>query len=376
MSWSASYGMALRLPTTPRALGAESTPMTTRLSFVFWLLCTSCGCATQQSYPKSDHYDGTHFGTPGMQVTRGLGDLLRWQLLDTKTAWPKQCPPQAAPKLATPADAQDIVITFIGHATHLIEHKGVAILTDPIFSTRASPVTWWGPKRLCPPGVALADLPPIDVVVISHNHYDHMDLASLVALHRSRHPTFVVPLGSAKTLVGAGIDRVIEADWYAAQTIAAQPVVVTPVPAQHWSMRTPLDRNRALWSGYVLDVDGARILFAGDTGMGPHFKDIGARMGPIDVALLPIGAYCPRRFMAPQHMDPAQAVQAFVDVGAARALGTHYGTFQLANEGLDAPTQALAAALGRRQMPQDLFCAPRIGESVRITPARHPPAGR
>lgn len=330
------------------------------------LLLSWCGCAARRHYPISDHCDGTTFRMPGIEVTRGLGDVLRWQLFDTKTPWPTTCPKVAKPHLAEAQDANAIVVTFVGHATHLIQHQGRNVLTDPIFSQRASPVSWAGPKRLCPPGIAWADLPRIDVVVISHNHYDHLDLPTLARLEADHHPMFVVPLGTGSGLEHSGLTHVVEMDWYQAQKTTDGAITITATPAQHWSMRSPFDRNHALWAGYMLEVGRARIFFAGDTGMGPHFKAIRDLLGPMHLALLPIGAYCPRWFMAPQHMDPTGAVQACIDLGAPQAIGTHYGTFQLANEGLDDPARALAAALQRRQMPQSAFVAPCIGESVRV----------
>jgi L-ascorbate metabolism protein UlaG (beta-lactamase superfamily) len=236
--------------------------------------------------------------------------------------------------------ANRAAITFINHASFVIRLSGGVVLTDPIFSERCSPVSWAGPRRARPPGVAFDDLPRPDVVLLSHNHYDHMDFPTLRALQGRHSPCFVTMLGNARRLARLGIVAT-ELDWW--QDVSVGPLRITATPARHFSARTPFDRNRALWGGFMVSGGAGMVLFAGDSGAGSHWGDIRARLGAPDVALLPIGAYEPRWFMAAVHMDPAEAVQAHLALGARQSVGMHFGTFQLTDEAIDAPLRALEA---------------------------------
>jgi len=296
--------------------------------------------------PVSDHFDGQHFFNPGAPQARGLGAVLRWQLNRQKARWPAHVP---NPPFPTPGDTVapgHVSLTFIGHSTFLIRLPGPAgltsILTDPVFSERCFPVQWMGPRRVRAPGLALEALPPIDVILLSHNHYDHMDLPSLQALHRRFRPLVLTTLGNARPLHDAGIPGAVELDWW--DGAAAGPVHVTVTPARHFAARGVNDRNKTLWAGFMLGSQGGQVLFAGDSGAGPHWATIRNRLGAPGVALLPIGAYLPRSVMQPMHMDPAEAVQARAELGAARAIGMHFGTFQLTDEAIDAPLLALEQA--------------------------------
>jgi L-ascorbate metabolism protein UlaG (beta-lactamase superfamily) len=224
-------------------------------------------------------------------------------------------------------------VTFVGHSTFLIQAAGVTLLVDPVFSDRAGPFGLLGPRRVRRPGIALADLPSVDVILVSHNHYDHCDLATLRALKRSFDPQFVTPAGNVRTLRKTGSSRAIELDWWDSATVAG--VTVTVTPAQHFSARTPWDRNRALWGGFSIHIGGRHVYFAGDTGYMRHFRAIRERIGAIDLAILPIGAYEPRWFMQSLHMNPADAVQAHTDLGSPLAIASHFGTFRLTAEGID-----------------------------------------
>ncbi|HEX3575983.1 MAG TPA: MBL fold metallo-hydrolase [Rhodopila sp.] len=318
-------------------------------------------------YPLSDHYDGQRFFNPGVpRSSRGLLPMLRWQLRRQRAVWPAglSSPPYPPPPETVPDAA--VAITFINHASFLIRLPGVTILTDPIFSERCSPVTWAGPKRARPPGIALSDLPRPDIVLLSHNHYDHMDLPSLRYIQRHHAPRFVTTLGNAPALRRLGIIAA-ELDWW--QDVDIAPLRITATPARHFSARTPFDRNRTLWAGFMLQTDAARILFAGDSAMGPHWHDIRTRLGAPHVALLPVGAYEPRWFMAAAHMNPAEAVQAHQDLAAHRSVGMHFGTFQLTDEAIDAPIHALAEARDAAGLPPDHFTTQGFGET-RIYPIR------
>ncbi len=300
-------------------------------------------------YERSDHCDGGRFFNPGSggQV-RGLLDVLRWRLRGRRTPWPKPPPdPDFPPPPATVAPGT-AAVTFINHATFLIRLPETVVLTDPIFSQRCSPLSWAGPKRARPPGIALADLPRPDIVLLSHNHYDHMDRPSLRELRRRHAPLFVTMPGNARILRGFGIDA-IELDWWQEARLGA--LRVTGTPARHFSARTPFDRNRTLWGGFMLRAEAGQILFAGDSAAGPHWREIRGRLGAPDLALLPIGAYEPRWLMRAVHMNPAEAVQAHAALGARWSVGMHFGTFQLTDEAIDAPVHALAAATRAASVP-------------------------
>ena len=233
-----------------------------------------------------------------------------------------------------------VALTFIGHASFLLRFPGLVVLTDPVFSDRCSPVPWAGPRRAHPPGIALDALPPVDLVVVSHNHYDHMDIPSLrrIAARGTRHA--ITSLGNARRLREAGFDTVEELDWW--DTASAGPMRVTATPARHFSRRGLFDGNATLWSGFDLQGPGGHVLFAGDSGAGPHWRAIHDQLGAPDLALLPIGAYEPRWLMAPVHMNPAEAAQAHRDLASRQSVGMHFGTFQLTDEPIDAPVHALA----------------------------------
>ena len=257
------------------------------------------------------------------------------------------------------ADGQ-VAVTYINHASFLIRLPDAVILTDPIFSERCSPLSWAGPRRARPPGIALADLPRPDVVLLSHNHYDHMDLPSLREIQRLHAPRFITTLGNAAALAKLGIIAT-EQDWW--QETTQGPLRIIATPARHFSARTPFDRNRTLWAGFMIHSGSGRLLFAGDSAAGRHWQDIRARLGAPDVALLPIGAYEPRWFMAGAHMNPAEAVQAHLDLGAIRSVGMHFGTFQLTDEAIDAPLIALAEATRAAGLTSEQFTTHGFGET-------------
>jgi L-ascorbate metabolism protein UlaG (beta-lactamase superfamily) len=324
-------------------------------------------------FPLSDHFDGQRFFNPGSAApTRGLAQVAKWQAQSKRAAWPSAIRDPAFPPPPSAADPAATAITFINHATFLIRLPGVVVLTDPVFSNRCSPLSWAGPKRARPPGVALANLPRPDIVLLSHNHYDHMDLPSLRELQRRHAPRVVTTLGNAPALRKLGLS-VDELDWWDAIDIG--PLRITATPARHFSARTPFDRNRALWGGFMLAHAAGQILFAGDSGAGPHWTDIAERLGAPDVALLPIGAYEPRWFMAPVHMNPAEAVQAHFDLGATQSVGMHFGTFQLTDEAIDAPLAALEAARSTAGLDPDAFTTHGFGETRSYTLAPRQRAG-
>jgi len=309
----------------------------------------------------SDHFDGRRFFNPN-----GANGQPFWRvpqlLLTPRTRWPSKVPVQPRrPPLAGPGE---VVVTFVGHSTFLIQARGTNLLIDPVFSERASPVGFSGPRRVRAPGVRLEDLPPISLVLLSHNHYDHCDLRTMRLLEQRFHPAAVTPLGNGRLLRSAGFRRIEELDWW--ESARATPLPITLTPAQHFSARHPFDRNLALWGGFVIDVGGRQILHVGDSGYGPHFRSIAERLGPIELALLPIGAYEPRWFMKDVHLNPAEAVQAHLDLRARRSLAMHFGTFQLTPEGIDEPVRELERALKQAVVAADRFTAVEVGSSVRL----------
>jgi L-ascorbate metabolism protein UlaG (beta-lactamase superfamily) len=303
-------------------------------------------------------FDGTHFRNPGERA--GHGGFLRWMLHRRPARWPRWVADETFPA-PRPAAADALAATFIGHSTWLLQLGRVAVLTDPIWSMRAGPLGFVGPRRARAAGQPMEALPRIDVVVVSHCHYDHLDLPTLRRICADSSPTAVTGLGNGRHLAKAGLPA-RELDWW--ESVAVGGVRITYVPAQHFSARTPFDRNRVLWGGFVIEANGLTAYFAGDTGYGPHFGAIRVACAPIDLALLPIGAYEPRWFMAFHHMNPEEAVRAHLDLGARASVGMHYGTFQLTDEAIDAPVAALAAARERYGVPEEQFRALGFGETV------------
>jgi len=251
-------------------------------------------------------------------------------------------------------------VTWIGHATMLVRMDAVTFLTDPMFSDRASPLSFAGPERLVPPGVPLDALPRIDFVVLSHDHYDHTDLPSIRAL-AARGARFIVPLGFGPLLREAGVVQVQELDWWDA--VEAGPVRVHCVPAQHFSGRGVSGGNRRLWAGWVVAGPTRRFYHAGDTGYSPDFVEIGRRLGPIDLAAVPIGAYEPGAMMHAVHVNPEEAVQVALDVRATRAVGMHFGTFDLTDEPLDEPPTRFLAAAARHGLAANAAWILDVGET-------------
>jgi L-ascorbate metabolism protein UlaG (beta-lactamase superfamily) len=277
------------------------------------------------------HFDGRKFFNPNGNRARGLRDVLRWKWTTRPEPSPEfvdDVTPSRPPASVGPAELR---ITLVNHSTVLIQSGGQNILTDPVWSERASPVSWTGPRRRRAPGVRFEDLPRIDTVLISHNHYDHLDLDTV----RRLGARFVAPLGVGKLLRSVGVEAVEEVDWGgAAGTIHC-------VPAVHFSGRGLFDRDRTLWCGYWIETPAGGVYFAGDTAFGDHFAAIRERFGRPRLALLPVGAYEPRWFMSSVHMDPAEAVRAHEILGAGTSVAIHQGTFQLADESLDTPRRVL-----------------------------------
>jgi L-ascorbate metabolism protein UlaG (beta-lactamase superfamily) len=314
--------------------------------------------------PRSYHFDGERFFNPGAPAGKGWRDLLRWQRTRSPAPWPQWRPVPIECSLPANVGTDEVAVTFINHMTCLIRFAGLTLLTDPIYSQRASPLQWLGPRRVHAPGVRFEQLPRIDVVFVSHNHYDHMDLATLKRLARAQSPPplFVTGLGNAAFLREHGITSAVELDWWG-QAILPNAILMF-TPAQHWSSRGLSGRNRTLWGGLWISVGRRTVYFSGDTGYSSLFGELRRARGSPDLALLPIGAYEPRWFMCDQHMNPDEAVRAHMELGARTSVGTHFGCFQLTDEAIDEPVAALDRA--RRQHGVDTFAfhAPQPGETL------------
>jgi L-ascorbate metabolism protein UlaG (beta-lactamase superfamily) len=313
----------------------------------------------------SDHFNGKTFFQAHHAHSGRRRDLLRWQLTARSTPWPRQValqpqPPPPAPK------GDDVVITWIGHASFLLQTTRINLLIDPVFSERASPFQWFGPRRAHDPGTPLSNLPRIDAVLISHDHYDHFDSATLRSIARKHDPLFLAPLRHSDLLSAIGAKRIVELDWWQlCHLTTTGGATCTFTPSKHWSNRFGSPRNHRLWGGFYLNLGPKRVWFVGDSGYDAEiFRSVQERCGPPDLALIPIGAYEPRWFMAPMHMNPAEALQAHRDVGARRSIGMHWGTFQLTDEGRDDPVHALDKAREAQDVSPEEFMVMTPGESL------------
>ena len=316
--------------------------------------------------PVTDHFNGRVFHDPHGMPPKRLGEVWRWQRSRQPAKWPVHHPSPHSDMPPPRVDGAAMRFSFVGHASWLIQAGGLNILADPVWSERASPFKTIGPKRVNPPGIAFEALPPIDVVLVSHGHYDHLDLPTLSRLAKAHAPRVVTPLGNDLTM--RDHDKAIRAeafDWGDRVTLSDE-VAVSLVPTRHWSARGLFDRNQALWASFVVETRAGKVYVVGDSGYGDgiHFRRVREVHGPLRVALLPIGAYEPRWFMRDQHMNPEDAVKALRDCGAERALAHHHGTFQLTDEAIDAPVTALHAALDTAGLPRERFMALRPGEVV------------
>ncbi|HEX8573519.1 MAG TPA: MBL fold metallo-hydrolase [Allosphingosinicella sp.] len=340
--------------------------------------------------PPSDHFDGQRFFNPdpGPSSAAHGGPARffnRWLSGDDERArWPDRVPvaPTVPPRRV---HGERMLVTWIGHATVLVQTQGLNILTDPIWSQRASPFSFAGPKRVRAPGVRFEDLPKIDLVLVSHNHYDHMDLPTLERLHRRDRPLIVTSLGNDSILRKAAIPSTA-LDWDETAIVTddgIEPLLgfrcdpdsscpgdkafVTVVRNHHWSSRWGSDRNRALWSGFAVRTAGGRIFFAGDTGWGNGgWAREAAKWGPYRLAILPVGAYEPRDVMQANHMNPEEAVRVFEALNPGVALGMHWGTFQLTFEAIDDPPRRLAAARRARGIAEGRFVTTEVGRSFEV----------
>lgn len=313
--------------------------------------------------PVTDHFDGKRFHNTPDVPHGGFGAFLKWQRTRQRGPWSDR-DTKAGPPPPARVTGGNLRVTFVNHATVLIQQDGINLLTDPIWSPRASPVSFAGPRRHRPPGLRFEDLPPIDVVVLSHNHYDHLDLPTLRRLERAHHPRFFCGLGNKPLLEAAGLGRVTELDWWQSVPLTTS-VDLVGVPNQHFSNRGLFDRDRTLWLGWALRGPAGLAYVAGDTGLGPHYGELRRRLGAPRLAVLPIGAYRPHWFMSAVHQSPEQAVTAHATLGAGTSVAMHFGTFALGDDGQDEPVEALEAAL-RATSPRPRFWVLDSGEGREV----------
>lgn len=311
----------------------------------------------------TEHFDGKQFHNISKIKARSLLDVFKWALTENPEEWQQLSRDDVTIGEAPKPSANDgeISITFVNHATFLIQVGECNILTDPVWSKRASPFQWIGPKRMRPPGINFEDLPQIDFVFISHNHYDHLDIHTVKKLSSTHDPLFVVPLGVSHYLKKHGVHRIAELGWWQDKHIADS-LRVTSVPAQHFSGRGLSDRDKTLWCGYILETTAGTLYFAGDTGYDGIFTEIGRRFD-IDLSFIPIGAYKPRWFMNPIHVDPEQAVQIHKEVNSSQSIGMHFGTFPLGDEGMHEPQADLKKAREKHNIPHSKFYTLEEGET-------------
>ena len=333
-----------------------------------WALAS---CSTNPHYdPTKAHHTKDGFRNIYYQDEKGTWAFLKWKweqlFKDLPDARDYHFPVDTSRHHLLDDDPSRTSLTWIGHASFLLQFAGLNILTDPHFAERASPLSWAGPKRVVPPAMAIHDLPEIDAVVISHDHYDSLDVETVKALaahNRTRPITFFVPLGFSAWFNELRIKsaKVIELDW--AQSYRIEDVKFTAEPIQHWGKRSLVDAFERLWASWVIEAGDQRIYFAGDTGYAEHFKHIGDKYGGFDLALLPIGAYEPRWFMKPYHVNPEEAVQIHLDIKSRYSVAMHWGTFILTDEPLDEPPVKLAEAREKYQVPAEEFEVYRHGET-------------
>ncbi len=318
---------------------------------------------TYYTGPASDHFDGRQFFNPGINVDKTRADLIKWRKTAQRAVWPLDVPYEPQEKPPARVDGADMRVTFVGHATFLIQANGLNILTDPFLSDRASPLPFMGPKRVRPPAVAFDDLPKIDIVLVSHNHYDHLDRAALKRLHKRDNPVIVTPLGNDK-IIDLPNTRML--DW--GQATEPMGAHITLEQAYHWSARGLWDRRKALWGAFVVKLPAGSVYFGGDTAFidGKIFGEARDKHGPFRLALLPVGAYEPRWFMQTAHMNPEDAVKAWTLLGKPFTLGMHFGTVQLTDEPIDAPGHALAEALKMEGAPEAGFRMPEFGKGLNV----------
>ena len=349
-----------------------------RFGFILWLNSSFLlGCGQPKVTPTQPHHksDGT-FKDPYVTPPKKSFFSFLWMRMNTDWVDVSQAnlvpqEPVDSKRLAQVNQPQEIQVTWLGHSCFLVQSDGFNLLTDPVFSERASPVSFAGPKRYTEPAIKINELPKIDAVVISHNHYDHLDLDSIELLEKHFDPQWYVPLKNGSLLESASVpkQRIYELDWWEQAEFknSVQAISMIATPAQHWSARGLFDRNEMLWASWVIKIGSSTIFFGGDTGYQPKiFKAIGQKYGPFDIGLIPIGAYAPRSFMRYAHVNPSEAVNIHLDIKSKQSFGAHWGTFPLTAEPVMEPVQKLKESLLKNKLKQESFIAPILGKTYQV----------
>lgn len=310
---------------------------------------------------KTDHFDGKKFQNLSGVPANGLPQVFKYITTRKPEAWTRNYETFVRDTPLEIPEHHQVKITFVNHSTFILRYDNMTVLTDPVWSKRCSPVQFAGPARFRPPGVRFEDLPPIDLVVISHNHYDHLDKITIQKLIKEHNPKFVVPLGLDHLIRKWGATHIEALDWW--QTSSFNDLKVKSVPANHFTSRGTFDRDQTLWCGYILEKNGHKVYFAGDTGYGDIFKEIGKHEVTIDVSLIPIGAYLPRWFMSPIHVSPKESVMIHKDVNSQQSIGMHFGTFALADDGPDRPLIDLSQERKKQGIEDKAFIVPEEGHT-------------
>lgn len=313
--------------------------------------------------PVSDHFDGKKFVNPGIVKSNGFRELIKWSRNRQPGAWEEVRNAVYGPPPPARVDGDSIRVTFVNHSTFLIQFMNLNILTDPVWSERASPVGFAGPKRMRPPGIRMEDLPDIDIVLLTHNHYDHLDIKTMKRLSREHKPVIYCPLGVGRYLERRGIGNFVEMDWWK-EVEFNRDLAIVCTPSQHFSGRGMFDRDRTLWSGFALKSGSGSIYYAGDTGYGDFFREIAERIGPVSLAFIPIGAFKPEWFMAPIHTSPADALKVQDDLGGPVSIAMHFGTFPLADDGQGEAENDLLQLMKERQAEKREFIVPVEGKGM------------
>jgi L-ascorbate metabolism protein UlaG (beta-lactamase superfamily) len=313
--------------------------------------------------PVSDHFDGKKFNNMGSIQPLGFKSLIKWMRTREKGEWKELKDAPYGPPPAGKIDGDSIVVTFINHSTFLVQTQSLNFLTDPIWSERAGPVSIAGPHRMRPPGIRFEDLPSINIILLTHNHYDHLDIQTLKKLSAKFNPKIYCPLGVGLYLKNEGVGNVTEMDWWDEIGIE-QGISLVCTPAQHFSGRGMFDRDRTLWCGFALKTYKGSIYYSGDTGYGDFFKDIAHRLSPVRLSFLTIGAFKPQWFMSSIHTSPEDAVRIHKILKSPQSIGMHFGTFHLADDGMDEPEMTLKSVLKKEGIPESEFIVPEEGKKI------------
>lgn len=351
-------------------MGNLKTSLSNRMIYILYFILSFIGIVSLFGFflsapgykgPSSNHFDGKRFINPNGLQAQNLIGVMKYGLFRKPEKWTKNYETDIRTTAIQIPALDEVQVSFVNHSTFLIQVAGLNILTDPIWSKRCSPFQWVGPERMRPPGIPMEMLPPIDLVILSHNHYDHLDVNTLKLLEEKYSPKFIVPLGVGSYLDKLDIQNKVEIDWY--QNTSVGQLDIKGIPANHFTSRGLFDRDKTLWCGYLFNFEGYKIYFAGDSGYGPNFKTLGEQEQSIDLALIPIGAYKPEWFMSPIHISPDQAVQVHQDINAKQSIAMHFGTFPLADDGMYTPQKDLKQSLDQRGINSEKFIIPDEGKS-------------